>query len=93
MGDHAVSAASLTHEIASVDREATGEPHCAGDSDETHGAACCTASVCLFCVPLTSSTMQITAVAAEVVAALLDDVHLGRAPSPGLRPPSLSANV
>lgn len=92
MGDHAASAASLSH-IASVDQGATGEPHCAGDSDETHGAACCTASVCSFCVPLTSSTLLIKAVAAEVVAALLDDVHIGRAPSPGFRPPSLSTNV
>lgn len=93
MGDHAASAASLSQEMASVDREAAGEPHCAGDSDQTHGAACCTASVCSFCFPLTSSTILFKALAAEVVAALLDDVYLGRAPLPDFRPPSLSKNV
>ena len=68
-------------------------PHCAGDSDETQGTSCCTASVCSFCVTLTSSTILNKAVTAEVVDAMLEDVHLGRAPLPGLRPPSLSVNV
>ena len=93
MGNHSASAASLSHEIASVGQDGTTEPNCAGDPDEAHSATCCTASVCSFCVPLTSSTILMRAAAAEVVAALLDDVHLGRAPSPGFRPPSLSTNV
>ena len=92
MGDHAASAASLPHEIASVS-QATGEPHCDGDADEAPGATCCIASVCSFCVPLTLSATITRATVAEVLAALPDQVHLGHAPSPGFRPPSLSANV
>lgn len=91
MGDHAASAASLSHEIAS--QGATAEPHCAGDADEAHGAPCCNASGCSFCVPLTSSAAITRATVAEVVAALPDEVFLGRSPSPGFRPPALSVNV
>ena len=93
IGDHAASAASLLHEIASVGHEATGEPHCAGDTDEANGATCCVASVCSFCIPLTSSAAATRTMVSEVVAALPDEVHLGWAPAPGFRPPSLSANV
>lgn len=93
MGDHVASAASLSHEIASVSQGATGEPHCPGDADEGHGATCCITSVCSFCVPLTSSASITRTTVAEVVAALPDGVHLGHAPSPDFRPPNLSANV
>ena len=93
MDDHAASAASLSLEIASLGQDVTAEPDCAGDADEAHGATCCTASVCSFCVPLISSATITMATVAEVVASLPDEVHLGRAPSPGFRPPSLSANV
>lgn len=91
MGDHAASAASLSHQIAS--QGATAEPHCAGDADEAHGAPCCDASGCPLCVPLTSSAAIAKATIAEVVAALPDEVFLGRSPSPGFRPPALSVNV
>lgn len=93
MGDHSASAASLSHEIASVGEDVTAEPDCAGDADEAHGATCCTASVCSFCVPLISSAATTMAKVAEVVASLPDEIHPGHAPSPGFRPPSLSANV
>lgn len=93
MSDHAASAASLSHEVASVIHGATGEPHCAGDDDEARGTTCCIASVCSFCVlPISSAAITRTTVA-EVLAALPDEVHLGHTPSPGFRPPSLSANV
>jgi hypothetical protein len=87
MDDHA---ASLSHEIASVGQEATGEPHCA---DEAHGATCCIASVCSFCIALISSAAITAATAAEVIETPPDEVHLSRPPSPGFRPPKLSANV
>lgn len=93
IGDHAASAASLSHEIASVGHETTGQPHCAGDEDEANGANCCISSVCSFYIPLTSSTATTRLMVSEVVAALPDEFHLGCAPSPGFRPPNLSANV
>ncbi len=93
IGDHAASAASLSHEIAAVGHETTGEPHCAGDADEANGANCCISSVCSFCIPLTTFTATTRTMISEVVAALPDEAHLGCAPSPGFRPPSLSANV
>lgn len=93
MGGHTASVASLSQEIASVGHETTGEPHCAGVTDEANGATCCVASVCSFCIPLTSSAVTIRTMVSEVVAAVPDEVHLGCAPAPGFRPPSLSSNV
>lgn len=93
MGAHAASAALASLEIASLGHEATGEQRCAGDADEAHGATCCIANVCSYYVPLILSVAITRVTVAEVVAALPDEVHLGRAPSPGFRPPSLFANV
>ncbi len=89
--DHAASAASLSHEIAS--QGATAEPHCHGYADEAQGAPCCNPSGCSFCVPLTSSAAITGTTVAGVVAALPDEVFLGHSPSPGFRPPALSVNV
>lgn len=83
------NAAALSHGIASAGEVATGEACCTDDAD----AACCSASVCSVCVPLTSSAGISRSTVAEVVAALPDELRLGRAPSPGFRPPRLSANV
>ncbi|MDT8320644.1 MAG: hypothetical protein RQ826_08970 [Xanthomonadales bacterium] len=93
MGDHAASATSLSHEVASVGQDVTAEPDCGSHGDESHGRTCCTGSVCSFFVPPISAGGTSTATVAEVVARLSDEVHPGRAPSPGLRPPSLFANV
>ena len=93
MGDHSASAASLSHEIAAVGHASSGEQPCAGDADEAHGATCCIASLCSFCVPLPSSAAMTRTTVAEVVAALPDEVHHGLATSPGFRPPSLSTSV
>ena len=73
--------------------DVTEEPDCAGVADEAHGATCCAASVCSFSVLLISSAATTMAKVAEVVASLPDEILHGRALSPGLRPPSLSANV
>jgi hypothetical protein len=94
VGDDVASAASLSHEIASVGLASTGEQPCAGDADEPHRATCCMASLCSFCVPLPSSSAAMTrTMVAEVVPALPDEIHHGLATSPGFRPPSLSTNV
>jgi hypothetical protein len=93
VGDHAASTTSLSPEVASVGQGMAVEPDCGSDADETHGQTCCTGSVCSFCVPPISARATRMATAAEVVVRLPDEVHPGRAPSPGLRPPSLSANV
>ena len=90
MGDHTASAASLSHDIASEDENATAEPDCGGDADD---ATCCIASVCSFCVPVTSSAAIIRTTVVDIVATLPDEVLFGRAPSPRFRPPSLSANA
>lgn len=92
-GDHSASAASPSHETASVGEDVTAEPDCAGDVDEAHGATCCTASVCSFGVPLISSAAITRAAVTELLPARTDEFLLGRAPSPGFRPPSLSANA
>ncbi|WP_156332729.1 MULTISPECIES: hypothetical protein [unclassified Chelatococcus] len=92
MGDHAASATSLSLDVASIDQAVTAEPDCGGDAHEAHGPTCCTGSVCSYFVPPVSAGGTSMATVAEVVARLPDEVHPGRAPSPGLRPPSLSAN-
>jgi len=92
MGDHAASATSLSLEVASIGQDVTAEPDCGSDTDEAHDLTCCT-SVCSFCVPLISAGATTMATVAEAVTPLPDEVHSGRAPSPGLHPPSLSANV
>lgn len=91
LGDHAASAASISHDMAP--QGTTGEPPCPSGTDEANGDTCCIASGCAFCVPLTSSAAISRTTVAEVVAAVPDEVFLGHAPSPGFRPPSLSANV
>ena len=92
MGDHAASATSFSHEVASSGQDVAAEPDCGSHGDESHGRTCCTGSVCSFFVPPVSAGGTSMATVAEVVARLPDEVHPGRAPSPGLRPPSLSAN-
>ena len=90
---HAASAVSGSNEIASVEHRSSVEQPCSDDADDAHGTLCCKASVCSFCVPLTPSATITRAAVAEVVAVLPDEDHPGLAPSPGLRPPSLSANI
>jgi len=85
--------ASLSHEIVAVGHASSGEQPCAGDADEAHGATCCIASFCSFCVTLPSSAAMTRTPVAEVVAALPDEVHHGLTTPPGFRPPSLSASV
>ena len=92
MGDHAASATSFSHEVASSGQDVAAEPDCGSRGDESHGRTCCTGSVCSFFVPPVSAGGTSMATVAEVVARLPDEVHPGRAPSPGLRPPSLCAN-
>ena len=92
MGDHAASATSFSHEVASIGQDVAAEPDCSNHGDDSHGRTCCTGSVCSFFVPPVSAGGTSMATVAEVVARLPDEVHPGRAPSPGLRPPSLSAN-
>lgn len=91
IGNH--SAASLSHEVVSAGDEAIGDEPCSGNVDEANGTACCIASFCAFCVPLISSSTTARAPVTELVTALSDEGQVGRAPSPGLRPPSLSTNV
>ncbi len=93
MGDHVASAASLSFKLVTVEHALTIEQHCADDADEAHGTLCCNTSVCSFCTPLISTAAIARAAVADVVVVLLDEVHPGLAPSPGFRPPSLSANV
>lgn len=93
MGDHAASAPSLSLEVTSVGQDLTAEPDCGSHGDEAYGRTCCTGSVCSVCLLPISAGGTSMATVAEVVARLPDEVHPGRAPSPGLRPPSLSANV
>lgn len=93
MGDHATSATSPSLEVASVDQDVTAEPDRGGDAHEANGPTCCTGNVCSYFVPPVSAGGTRMATVAETVAPLPVEVHSGRAPSPGLRPPSLVANV
>lgn len=93
MGGESASAASLSHEITSMDEYGAAEPNCVGDADQFHGASCCAASVCSFGLPVTSSASIARAMVAGLGATPSDEVLLGRAPSPRFRPPSLSANA
>lgn len=93
MGDHAAPATSLSIEIASIGQDVTAEPDCGSRGDEAQGSTCCTGSVCSYFLTPVSAGGSSTETVTEVVARFSDDVHPGRAPSPGLHPPSLSANV
>jgi hypothetical protein len=93
VGEHAKSAASYSHDIASISQDASGEPACPEHTGQPHGAACCMASGCSLCVSLVSPSVLVVSPDAEPAEAQLDVVHLSRTPSPDLRPPKLSANV
>ena len=93
MGDHAASATSLSLEIESIGQDVTAKPDCGSHGDEAEGPTCCTGSVCSYFLPPVSAGGSRIATVTEVVARFSYDVHPGRAPSPGLHTPSLSANV
>ena len=93
MGDHAASATPPSLEVASIGQAVIAEQDCGGNAHEAHGPTCCTGSVCSYFIPPVSAGGTSMATVAETVAPLPVEVHPGRAPSPGLRPPSLSANV
>ena len=85
MGDHAASAASLSHEIASVSPDADNEPCCPEHDGQPHGTTCSMASGCSFCVPLLPALALMAPLDTETLEVRSEDVRLGRAPSPGWR--------
>ena len=93
MGDHAASAASHTHEIASVSQDASGEPCCPEHKGQPHGTTCSTANGCSFCVPLLKALALMAPLDTEKLEPRSEDVHLSRAPTTQFRPPKLFANV
>jgi hypothetical protein len=93
VGEHATSAASHLHDIASASQDASGDPLCPEHTGQPHGAACCMASGCSLCVSLASPSVLVVSPDTEPAKAQLDVVHLSRTPSPDLRPPKLSVNV
>jgi hypothetical protein len=92
-GDHAATAASLSHEMASVIQVAGGEPCCPEHNGQSHGTTCSTASGCSFCVPLSQASALVAPLHTEAFGLRSEDVHLSRAPTTQFRPPKLFANV
>lgn len=93
MGDHAASAASLSHEIASVSQDAGGEPCCPEHNGQPHGITCSMASGCSFCVPLLPALALMVPLDTKTLEARSDDVRLSRTPTAQFRPPKLSLNA
>jgi hypothetical protein len=93
MGDHAASAASHTHEIASVSQDAGDEPCCPEHNGQPHGATCSMASGCSFCVPLLKALAIMAPLDTEKLEPRSEVVHLSRAPTTQFRPPKLSLNA
>lgn len=93
MGDHAASAASHTHEIASVSQDAGGEPCCPEHNGQPHGTTCSMANGCSFCVPLLKALALMAPLDTEKFEPRSEDVHLSRTPTTQFRPPKLFANV
>ena len=93
MGDHVGSEASLSHELASVSQDASGEPCCPEHTSEPHGTTCCMSSSCSPGVLLGSSAAVPALWDAESAEAQSDEVYHSHAPSPRFRPPKLSVNT
>lgn len=97
-GDNAASAASFSHDVASVSQDTGGQPCCTEHDGQPQGTTCsdttCSmASGCSFSVVLTPVSASMTRLGADTLETWSEDVHLSRAPNTQFRPPKLSANV
>jgi hypothetical protein len=86
MADHAGTAASLPHGVASVGQDLDGSPCCPGHDGDLQARLCGVASACGMCAPA-SAPIVLARADVEPAFAMPESIPPGRSLTPHLRPP------
>lgn len=93
VGGHDVSSPGHVHELVWLDDDPATEPCCPRHNGQPHASNCGMASDCSLCGLVIGAAAAIPPLEARSKKVQPDDVRIGRAPSPQLRPPTLSLNA